>query len=43
MPFRSLRSSTVYLCPDCEHQWEGERTEPAPLDTPELGSDIADV
>ena len=22
--FRSLRSSAVYLCRDCEHQWEIE-------------------
>jgi ribosomal protein L37AE/L43A len=22
--FRSLRSSAVYLCRDCEHEWEGE-------------------
>jgi transposase-like protein len=28
--FRLLRTSAVYLCASCDHQWEGEPSEPAP-------------
>ena len=39
MHFRSLRSSAVYLCRECEHQWEVEGTAAAP-ETREASSDI---
>jgi ribosomal protein L37AE/L43A len=28
LPFRALRSSTVYVCRDCGHKWEGSGYSP---------------
>lgn len=28
--FRRLRTSAVFFCASCDHQWEGEIPEPAP-------------
>ena len=28
--FRLLRTSAIYLCSSCDHQWEGESRAPAP-------------
>jgi transposase-like protein len=37
--FRLLRTSAVYLCSSCDHQWEGEPREPAPAPALALSSD----
>ena len=37
--FRRLRTSAVFFCASCDHQWESEIPEPAPAPALALSSD----